>query len=458
MSKVFTIAEGLENLGALRTGGQGSVYKGRRYGPIYSAVKLIPTPLYTEDEDDKNYRNYQNEVTKLQKVNENPSPNVVKILSSGITESGSFPFIEMEYIEGPDLAELLHPPHDKIFTLKELVKVADQLASALAHCHKVGVKHGDIKSNNVKYNIHTGNYVLLDFGLAIMSEEQRRSSIRHAGAIEFMAPEQHEGKMLMQTDIYSYGIILYELLSGQVPFPLPGNGDTGRNSVMISHMEQEIPDALNLRKANLPDKWSEEKKALEMLVPAWFTEILYKCLQKKAEDRFADGIELHNAIVNASISASAGPGAALSVVALETENTRLQEQLASLKGTAGKLYKQNQDAFVRNPKMAVISKASLISIIAIAGLFISLFLYKVFSTPKFVAGNPYAYQSPYVFFKPYNTDSMMKAERARIIKARLDSIDKAKRHHVKAAPPDVAKDPPEPEKKKKKKKKFLGIF
>ncbi|RYZ23497.1 MAG: serine/threonine protein kinase, partial [Sphingobacteriales bacterium] len=56
MSKVFTIAEGLENLGALRTGGQGSVYKGRRMGTIYSAVKMIPTPIYTEDDSDKNYR------------------------------------------------------------------------------------------------------------------------------------------------------------------------------------------------------------------------------------------------------------------------------------------------------------------------------------------------------------------------------------------------------------------
>jgi eukaryotic-like serine/threonine-protein kinase len=350
MSKVFTIAEGLENLGALRTGGQGSVYKGRRYGPIYSAVKLIPTPIYTEDEDDKNYRNYQNEVTKLQKVNENPNPNVVKILSSGITESGSFPFIEMEYIEGPDLGELLQPPHEKVFTLRDLIKVADQLACALAHCHKVGVKHGDIKSNNVKYNIHTGNYVLLDFGLAIMSEEQRRSSIRHAGAIEFMAPEQHEGKMLMQTDIYSYGVILYELLTSQVPFPLPGNGDTGRNAVMLSHMEQEIPDALKLRKANLPAEWNEEKKALEMQVPVWFTEMLYKCLQKKPEDRFADGIELHNAIINGSISASAGAGAALSAIALETENTRLREQVAVLKAAGGTLFNQNQGAIERNPK------------------------------------------------------------------------------------------------------------
>ena len=55
MAKVFTIAEGLENMGALRTGGQGSVYKGRRMGPIISAVKILPTPIYSESADDKNY-------------------------------------------------------------------------------------------------------------------------------------------------------------------------------------------------------------------------------------------------------------------------------------------------------------------------------------------------------------------------------------------------------------------
>jgi len=449
MSKVFTMAEGLENLGALRTGGQGSVYKGRRYGPIYSAVKLIPTPIYTEDENDKNYRNYQNEVTKLQKVNENPNPNVVKILSSGITESGSFPFIEMEYIEGPDLAELLQPPHDKIFTLRELIKLADQLAFALAHCHKVGVKHGDIKSNNVKYNIHTGNYVLLDFGLAIMSEEQRRSSIRHAGAIEFMAPEQHDGKMLMQTDIYSYGVILYELLTGQVPFPLPGNGDTGRNAVMVSHMEQEIPDALKLRSANLPQNWSDEKKAVEMQVPLWFTELLQKCLKKKPEDRFHDGVELHNAIISGSISASAGKTGALSAVALEAENTRLQEQLASFNGAETPLKNPDRGVINRDPKMAIISKTALVGIIGIAGLFMALFFYQLFSAQKHIGGNPYTHQSPYIFFKPYNVDSLMSVEREHAIKARLDSIERVKVMQAK-------KYPPEPQKKKR--KKFLGIF
>ncbi|SHM21007.1 serine/threonine-protein kinase [Mucilaginibacter sp. OK098] len=297
MSKVFTITQGLENMGALRTGGQGSVYKGRRIGPIITAVKLLPTPIHSESTEDKNYRNFLNEVEKLKKVNEIPNPNVVKILNSGITESGSFPFIEMEFIEGPDLEDLLKPPHEKIFTIKEVIKLADQLACALSHCHKVGVKHGDIKGNNVKFNNNSGNYVLLDFGLSVMSDEQRRSSMRHAGAIEFMAPEQNEGKMLFQTDIYSYGVILYELLAGQVPFPLKDNGETARNTVMLSHMESPVPDILQLRKINFPDDWPKR----ELQIPEWLLKMIAKCLEKSPEKRYANGTELHDVIADSSI-------------------------------------------------------------------------------------------------------------------------------------------------------------
>src|SRR4030095_1209052 len=256
MGKVFTITPGLENMGALKTGGQGSVYKGRRIGEIITAIKLLPTPIYSETAEDKNFTHFQNEVQKLKKVNEEPNPNVVKILSSGITETGNFPFIEMEFIEGPDLEELLRPPHDPIFTIKETLKVADQLSNALAHCHRATVKHGDIKSNNVKFNLRTGNYVLLDFGLAIMSDEERRTSLRHAGAIEFMAPEQNEGRMYFETDVYSFGVIMFELLAGVVPFPLHNNTETARNHVRLAHMEKPVPDLLNFRKNNLPNEWS----------------------------------------------------------------------------------------------------------------------------------------------------------------------------------------------------------
>jgi len=327
MARVFTITEGLENMGALKTGGQGSVYKGRRIGEIITAIKLLPTPILSETLDDKHFNAFQNEVNKLKKVNENPNPHVVKILSSGITDTGSFPFIEMEFIEGPDLEELLKPPHDPLFTVKEVVKVAEQLSSALAHCHKVNVKHGDIKSNNVKFNINTGNYVLLDFGLAVMSDEQRRTSLRHAGAIEFMAPEQNEGQMLFQTDVYSFGIILYELLAGQVPFPLNDKGETARNTVMVAHMEKQPPDLMQLRRLNIPASWSTEKKQQEMMVPHWLLSLIYKCLEKKPEARFINGVELHDAIVANSMQATPVmlPGSDR-IAVLEKENEDLRRE------------------------------------------------------------------------------------------------------------------------------------
>src|SRR5918993_655405 len=260
MAKVFTIAEGLENMGALKTGGQGSVYKAMRVGEVLTAVKLLPTPIHKESLEDRHFLDFQNEVAKLKKVNEKPNPNVVKILSSGVTETGSFPFIEMEFIEGPDLQELLEPPHDAIFTIREAIKVAEDISNALAHCHRVDVTHGDIKTNNVKYNIHSAHYVLLDFGLALMSDEQRRTSLRQAGAIEFMAPEQNEGKIFFETDVYSFGVLMFELLAGKVPFPLEDRSEVSRNQVRLAHLENPIPDLLQLREENLPEKWPDEKK------------------------------------------------------------------------------------------------------------------------------------------------------------------------------------------------------
>ncbi|SFQ40962.1 protein kinase domain-containing protein [Parafilimonas terrae] len=329
MSKVFTITSGLETMGALKTGGQGSVYKGRRMGEIITAIKLLPTPIYSETADDKNFTHFQNEVQKLKKVNEQPNPNVVKLVSSGITETGNFPYIEMEFIEGPDLEELLKPPHDPVFTIKECLKVAEQLSGALAHCHRFNVKHGDIKSNNIKFNKRTGNYVLLDFGLAIMSDEDRRTSLRHAGAIEFMAPEQNEGRMLFETDVYSFGVVMFELLAGIVPFPLKDKGETSRNAVMLAHMEATPPNIFALRGKALPELWSSEKRENEMLIPEWLFAMVYRCLEKKPEERFASGMALHEFIVKNSVSFAKGEASG-QVKLLQQENRKLLEENRNL--------------------------------------------------------------------------------------------------------------------------------
>jgi serine/threonine-protein kinase len=331
MAKVFTISEGLENLGAMKTGGQGSVYKGRRIGEIITAIKILPTPIFSESAEDKNYISFQNEVQKLKKVNETPNPNVVKILSSGVTDSGNFPFIEMEYIEGPDLQDFLKPPHQPFFTIKDALKVTDQLSHALAHCHRIDVRHGDIKSNNIKFNTSTGNYVLLDFGMAIMSDEQRRTSMRHAGAVEFMAPEQNEGIILFETDVYSFGVVIYEILTGTVPFPIKGVGETARNKVMISHMEVPPPDLLQLRREAMPPEWSADKRQHEMHLPEWLISMVYKCLEKNPEHRFKNGVELCDYVTrNSIITASKKEWIDDRITLLQQENERLMREKEQL--------------------------------------------------------------------------------------------------------------------------------
>lgn len=315
-------------MGALSTGGQGSVYKAKRMSSVITAVKLLPTPIHSESADDKNFRDFQNEVAKLKKVNQDPSPNVVKILHSGLTETGSLPFIEMEYIEGPDLQDLLKPPHHPVFAIREATKLAFHLASALAHCHKAGVKHGDIKSNNIKFNIATGNYVLLDFGLSVMSEEDRRTSLRNAGAVEFMAPEQHNGEMLFQSDIYSFGVVLFELIAGTVPFPLINRNESSRNSVMLSHIEKELPDMLALRKAHAPSSWSDREKEQELKVPAWLLQVITKCLEKKPENRFENGMVLYEALCCNNENGTVYDDHEDVISRLKDENERLQQALA----------------------------------------------------------------------------------------------------------------------------------
>lgn len=396
MAKIFTITEGVENLGALKSGGQGSVYKARKTGEIITAIKILPTPIASESEDDKHFASFQNEVQKLKKVNEVPSPNVVSIIASGITSSGNLPYIEMEYIEGPDLGELLKPPYDPVFTIKETLKVADQLSNALAHCHRANIKHGDIKSNNVKFNQRTGNYILLDFGLSVMSDEQRRTSIRYAGAIEFMAPEQSNGETLFETDIYSFGIILFELLAGTVPFPLTNKGEMARNAVMLAHMETLPPDMVTLRRDSLPASWSNDKREREMQIPVWLLGMIYKCLEKDPAKRFTNGYELQEFIHLGNFAEEREKGIPIQqevqeVVSIDeatwrNEIYKLQKQLAAKEALLSELQSQvdskEKDLYhAKFNKPAGISKLLFFLVLMIAVSFAAYSAYIIFYEP-----------------------------------------------------------------------------
>jgi serine/threonine-protein kinase len=108
--------------------------------------------------------------------------------------------------------------------------------------------------------------------------------------------------MYFETDIYSLGIILFELLAGTVPFPLHGRGEMGRNSVMLAHMETAPPDLLALRKEAMPSTWSYDKKEREMQVPAWLLNLIGRCLEKEPSKRFKNGMELQEFIHSGMIA------------------------------------------------------------------------------------------------------------------------------------------------------------
>ncbi|MEO7768160.1 MAG: hypothetical protein ABIS01_12065, partial [Ferruginibacter sp.] len=119
-------------------------------------------------------------------------------------------------------------------------------------------------------------------------------------------------------------VILFELLSGTVPFPLKDNGESARNAVLVAQLDRLPPNLLSLRQQHLPEWWSREKKALEMQVPQWLIEMIYKCLEKKPADRFANGIELHEYIVQNSILAAGNiEWGAGRIANLEQENEKL---------------------------------------------------------------------------------------------------------------------------------------
>jgi serine/threonine protein kinase len=150
-----------------------------------------------------------------------------------------------------------------------------------------------------------------------------------------MAPEQNEGKMLFQTDVYSFGVVLFELLAGRVPFPLQDNGETSRNAVMISHLEAPVPNLMELRSRHLPQSWGDQNRSREMQVPGWLLAVIAKCLEKRPEKRFKDGVALHEAIIsNHAYSIHSNEYNAAGIVLLQGENERLKSLLLQYQQTA----------------------------------------------------------------------------------------------------------------------------
>ncbi len=141
---------------------------------------------------------------------------------------------------------------------------------------------------------------------------------------------------------------MYELLAGQVPFPLNDGGETSRNAVMIAHMESPVPDVMELRRQNLPNSWPAEKQELEMQVPQWLLQVINTCLQKDAGKRYANGMALQEALFLSSMASEDFVAGSQSLELLKTRNAALTAQLLD-----SRTKKDNDARFLQIPRRLV---------------------------------------------------------------------------------------------------------
>jgi len=194
----------------LKAGGMGMVYRAVDQRLDVDVVIKFVLPQYAS-EDDFTAR-FEREARYLAKVNH---PNVVMVYEYGAYEEE--PFIAMAYVEGNSLRELLD--QNENFSVPRVLDVGLQLCDGLGQAHRVGLIHRDIKPSNLLVDKRE-RVTIIDFGIARMEgTAQRTMPGIQPGTMEYMSPEQSRGEKLDQrSDIFSAGIVLYELLAGQRPF------------------------------------------------------------------------------------------------------------------------------------------------------------------------------------------------------------------------------------------------
>jgi serine/threonine protein kinase len=261
--------------GVLGTGGMGEVYLAddARLGRKI-ALKLLP-PQFTKSAD--RVRRFEQEARAASALNH---PNIVTIHDIGQTES--FHFIATEFIDGENLREHMASAR---MTIREVLDIAAQVASALHAAHEAGVVHRDVKPENIMLR-RDGFVKVLDFGLAklasppvhaVVTEAPARSTVKTnpgviMGTVGYMSPEQARGQEVdARTDIWSLGVVLYEMVAGQPPF----DGATPTD-VIISIAERE-PAPLG--------RYAPE-------VPIQLERIVKKALAKDREERYQTAKDL----------------------------------------------------------------------------------------------------------------------------------------------------------------------
>ncbi|KTT83256.1 hypothetical protein RSA37_04125 [Mammaliicoccus sciuri] len=233
------------------------------------AVKVINIPPY---EKEKAVERFEREVQNTTILSHS---NVVNVLD--VEEDDNCYYLVMEYIEGPTLKEYLCK--EGKLSADEAVEMTLQILKGIAHAHHHRIIHRDIKPQNILMT-KNGNLKILDFGIARALSETALTETNHVmGSVQYLSPEQAKGQSTDESsDIYSIGIVLYELLTGHPPF----NGETPV-SVAIKHIQEELPSIRKERPS----------------IPQSIENVIMKATRKEKSLRYRDTNEMYYDLLTA---------------------------------------------------------------------------------------------------------------------------------------------------------------
>jgi serine/threonine-protein kinase len=254
-----------EILDELGQGAMGIVYKAK--DPLIDrvvAIKTINLGLALDEKDEYEGRFYQ-EAKAAGRLNH---PNIVTIYDVG--KSGDVAYIAMEFLQGRELRDIMND--FGLLPVDQVLNIAQQVAQGLAYAHEHEIVHRDVKPSNIMV-VRDGHVKITDFGIARMASSAVHTQTGMVlGSPKYMSPEQVMGKTIDQrSDIFSLGVMLYEMLTGQAPF-------TGENVNAIMYQTlNSVPVSPSMLNHDVP----------EML-----NFIVAKALAKKLEDRYQHAKEL----------------------------------------------------------------------------------------------------------------------------------------------------------------------
>ena len=275
----------------LGRGGMAEVYKAYQPGlNRYVAIKVLHSHL-ADDEDF--IERFEREATAVAKLRHQ---HIVTVYDFDI-EDGRY-FMVMEFVEGPTLkAELKERSlNGQIFTMPETTRIFIALASAIDYAHRRGMVHRDLKPANVMFT-SDGQVVLTDFGIARIVDATRLTLTGAiAGTPAYMSPEQGQGdRGDERSDIYSLGVVLYEMVTGRVPF----DADTPF-AIILKHINDPLP---------LPTQANPD-------IPEAVERVILKAMSKDPDDRYQTADEMGQALREATGIAAAETLAAIPVTTI----------------------------------------------------------------------------------------------------------------------------------------------